>query len=223
MPVYLSPSRLNRFAECPRCFWLQVNAGEDRPSGPFPSLPGGMDRAIKAHFDRHRERGDLPPELRGVVDARLEPDPDFLDGCRDWRREPHYVDGDLDVVVRGGIDDLLRDDRGRLAVLDYKTRGYPPKGDSGAPDYYARQVATYTLILRSAGHETADHGYLLYYYPDGADDDGRFRFHTELRRVPVDVGAVREQIRRAVVTLRGPLPDHDPDCEFCAWNAAEHG
>lgn len=223
MAVSLSPSRLNRFAECPRCFWLQVNEGVDRPSAPFPSLPGGMDRAIGAHFDRCRRDGGLPPELDGEVDAVLEPDRTFLERCRAWQTDPTYVDEDLGVVLRGALDDLLRTPDGSLVVLDYKTRGHPPRGDSGAPEYYARQVGCYALILHSNGHHTADHGLLLYYYPDAVAADGAFRFHTELRRVPIDLEGVRGEIQAAVETLRGPLPDRQPGCAFCAWNAAEFG
>lgn len=230
MPVHLSPSRLNLFAECPRCFWLRVNERIERPSGPFPSLPGGMDRTIKDHFDRFRAEGTLPPELRDEVDvlpdpriAGLETDQRFLERCRRWQSDPAYVDDALDVAVRGGVDDLLRTEDGSLVVLDYKTRGYPPKGEAGAPAYYARQVNCYNLILRSAGHQTANCGLLLYYYPDDVAADGTFSFNNELRRVAVDVDAVRAEVERAVETLRGPVPDHDPDCEYCGWNAAEHG
>lgn len=223
MPVHLSASRLNLFAECGRCFWLRVNEGVDRPTGPFPSLPAGMDRAIEAHFDRHRAAGELPPALRGEVTGRLEPDERFLANCREWRREPCYVDETRDVVVRGGLDDLLRTEDGSLVVLDYKTRGYPPRRATGAPAYYVRQVNCYNLILRSNGHPTADYGLLLYYYPDGVTDDGTFRFHTAVRRVAVDVDRVREQIHRAVEILRGPIPDHDVECAFCRWKAAGEG
>lgn len=223
MTVSLSPSRLNRFAECPRCFWLQVNEGVERPSGPFPSLPGGMDRAIREHFDRYRGEGGLPPEVDGELEAQLETDRSLLERCRTWQADPSYVDEDLAVVVRGALDDLLRTPEGALVVLDYKTRGYPPAADSGVPEYYARQVNCYALILCAAGHRTADHSLLLYYYPDGVTDDGSFRFRTELRRVPVDVEVVRSEVQRAVETLRGPIPDHQPGCAFCAWNAAEFG
>lgn len=219
MTVKLSPSRLGLFEECSRCFWLALNEGLGRPSGPFPSLPGGMDREIKAHFDRCRARGVLPPALEGQVDERLHTDQSFLDAARDWRRDPRLRDDELDVVLRGGVDDLLEADDGSLVVLDYKTRGYPPKGD-GAPDYYVRQLNLYTLLLRETGHPTADHAYLLYYHPDAVGDDGAVGFHTDLVRVPVDIGAARRLLADAVATLDGPLPDAAADCDFCEWAEA---
>lgn len=217
----LSPSRLGLFDECPRCFWLSVRKGLRRPSGPFPSLPAGMDREIKAHFDRHRARSQLPPELDGRVDERLLADQSFLQGVRDWRRAPRLVDEPLGVVLQGAMDDLLQTTDGRLVVLDYKTRGYPPKGD-GAPDYYRRQLNCYNLLLRETGHPTADHAYLLYYHPDRVNG-GDVTFHTDVVAVPVDVGAARTLLERAVVVLDSGVPEATDDCEFCEWAAARAG
>lgn len=219
MPVKLSPSRLGRFAECPRCFWLELHEGLRRPSGPFPSLPGGLDREIKAYFDRYRARGELPPELDGEVEERLLADQSFLDAARDWRREPKLRDEPLDVVVRGGVDELLEADDGTLVVLDYKTRGYPPKGD-GAPDYYRRQLNLYNLVFREAGHPTADHAYLLYYHPAAVREAGAVAFHTDLVQVPIDVDAARRLVEGAVDVLEGPLPPAAADCDFCTWAEA---
>ena len=59
--IRLSPSTLNLFLECPRCFWLHINKRIQRPRGIFPSLPGGMDLVIKDYFDC---------EYRGKIEAK---------------------------------------------------------------------------------------------------------------------------------------------------------
>ena len=56
MPYKLSPSSLSLLSDCPRCFWLQLNKGVKRPEGIFPSLPSGIDRILKDHFDRYAEK-----------------------------------------------------------------------------------------------------------------------------------------------------------------------
>jgi len=35
-----------------------------RPSGIFPSLPSGMDKILKEHFDRFMKKNELPPEIK---------------------------------------------------------------------------------------------------------------------------------------------------------------
>jgi len=116
----------------------------------------------------------------------------------------------------------LKDEKGRIVVLDYKTRGYPPKGENGAPHYYERQVNLYNLILRENGYETANYGLILYFYPDKFTEDGDFVFETELREVEVNINKARKMVRNAVETLEGEIPEHDPECEFCGWNVEEH-
>ena len=64
MTYKLSPTSINLMLECPKCFWLQLVKKIKRPEGIFPSLPGGMGRIIKRHFDKFMERGELPPEIR---------------------------------------------------------------------------------------------------------------------------------------------------------------
>jgi len=209
---------MNLYFECPRCFWLNVKEGIRRPSGPFPSLPSGMDNRIKKHFDNHRANGDMPPELEELDDGiHLFGDQEFLEKARSWRTEPKWHDPETGAVLRGGVDDLLETEDGKIIVLDYKTRGYPPKQKNGAPHYYERQVNLYNLILRENGYETEDYGIILYYYPDQVAENGDFVFHREVRRTRVDVDRARRLVRDAVETLDGEAPEHSDDCDYCDW------
>ena len=66
MTYKFSPSSLSLLKECPRCFWLAFNKNIKRPNGIFPSLPSGMDRILKIHFDNFMKKGKLPPELKDL-------------------------------------------------------------------------------------------------------------------------------------------------------------
>jgi len=125
MGYKLSPSRINLFIECKRCFWLSVNEKVKRPTRPFPSLPNGVDREVKNHFDRFRRKDEVPPELEDR-DLELFDGQNFLDKARSWKTEPKWRDRKTGAILRGGVDDLLLDGD-KIVVLDYKTRGYPPK------------------------------------------------------------------------------------------------
>jgi CRISPR/Cas system-associated exonuclease Cas4 (RecB family) len=210
---------MNLFFECPRCFWLRVNEKVERPSGPFPSLPSGIDEAVKEHFDRFRERDEVPPEIQRCSEdnLRLYEEQDFLENARKWQTEPKWNDDNTEALLRGGVDDLMRNSNDEIVVLDYKTRGYPPKEENGAPNYYTRQVNLYNLILRENGYETADYGLILYFYPDGFDNKGDFTFHTETRRVQVDIDQAKKMVRDAVDTLDSDIPAHDEECNYRDW------
>ena len=54
MGYRLSPSALNLFKECPRCFWLTHHKVWKRPAGIFPSLPSGMERGLEQDYTDER-------------------------------------------------------------------------------------------------------------------------------------------------------------------------
>ncbi len=144
----LSPSSINLFLECPRCFYLSLVKNIKRPSGPFPSLPGGMDKILKVHFDRFMEKGELPPELKEnneVKDCKLFDDKELLDVWRSNFKGISYFDSKSGVLLRGAVDNILVKGK-KLIVLDYKTRGYPLKEDTH--EHYQTQMDIYNFLLR---------------------------------------------------------------------------
>ena len=135
----LSPSSLSLFNDCRRCFWLTLHNKWQRPKGIFPSLPSGIDLVLKEYFDGYMEKNQLPPELNKDIrlfGSKLFSDFEKLQEWRDNRRGLVYQDSEGNII-RGAIDNLIiREDK--LIVLDYKTRGSPPKDDT--PDYYILQL-----------------------------------------------------------------------------------
>lgn len=211
----LSATRLSLFLECPRCFWLAHRAGIARPKTPFPSLPNGIDLALKRHYDRHRKAGSLPPELDGLSPGRLFDNVPLLTAWRDWRRGIRVRPSWARTELVGALDDCLIDPEGRLCPLDYKTRGWAPKVDTSR--YYQHQLDLYALLLREAGYPTGAEGVLIYYYPRDAADRGAIAFDSAVHRVRTDPDAARTIVEQAVATLTGPLPDASSACGFCGW------
>lgn len=198
---------------------MEVNKDEDRPEPPRSSLPMGMDLMVKDHFDNFRSNGERPPELDHLgVEAEPYPDEDFLNDARHWNSPPKWEDPETGTVLYGGVDDLLLSENDKIIVIDYKTRGFEPKEETGAPDYYSRQVNLYNLILRGNDYETEDFGLILYYYPDKVKENGDIIFHKEWRRVEVDIPKAKQMVRDVRETVEGPKPEPDPECDYCDWN-----
>ncbi len=216
MPYKLSPSSLNLMEECPRCFWLERNSGILRPNGIFPSLPSGMDRVLKAHFDSFRDRKELPPELRGVG-AQLFSNAELLAVWRDYRKGIRFTD-DAGNIVRGAVDDILQTGS-KLIVLDFKTRGFPVKDDTAG--YYQLQLDMYNFLLRKVGYETEDYAYLLFYMPREVGRGGEFIFNSELVKMDTSVRNAERAISKAISILTGKLPDISGECKFCKWSGME--
>lgn len=213
--IRLSPSSLNLFLECPRCFWLQLNENIHRPRGIFPSLPGGMDLVIKDYFDKYREKNELPPELEGKVEGNLLHDHALLNKWRNWRTGLEYTDENLGVMLFGALDDCLEKD-GKFVPLDYKTRGFAPKeGDS--EKYYGNQLDCYALMLEENGYPSGDFGYLVYYYPEHVEENGTVIFNVKPIQLKIDPNRARKTLKDAVKLLDGPIPPHHSECEYCIW------
>lgn len=213
MTITLSPSSLNLLKDCPRCFWIQFNKGIKRPNGAFPSLPSGMDRILKTHFDSFRDRGLLPPELHGLKDVKLFDDIKLLEVWRNNRKGIQWIDEDGNVL-RGAVDNILQKGK-KLIVIDFKTRGFPLKEDTH--EHYQDQLDIYNFLLRKNGWETEDYAYLLFYHPKEVEEDGDVAFHIDLVKVEISVENAEKIFKEAIEILKGEMPECGEDCEFCRW------
>ena len=212
MPYSFSPSSLSLLKDCERCFWLKFNEKIKRPVGIFPSLPSGMDRILKEHFDSFRDRGLLPPELKELDvggKAKLFDDAALLERWRDFRKGLRWKSEEGDLL-RGAIDNLLLVD-GKLVVLDYKTRGFPLNDES--TDYYRDQLDFYSFLLQKNGFETGDFSFLLFYYPNRVRENGDVVFHSKLVKVKADVGNAEKILKKALGVLGEPCPKRP--CDWC--------
>lgn len=236
--IRLSPSTLNLFLECQKCFWLEQVQGIHRPRGIFPSLPGGMDNLIKKYFDKYRLQGKLPPEIEGKVDGVLMADLELLNKWRSWRTGLVHKDLETGAILSGALDDLLVNphtkrvsasqdqNNTRFGVgvnpqkqvympFDYKTRGYDLKEDSSS--FYQNQLNCYGLMLEANGLPPADHGYLCYYIPKEVNEGGQVRFEITVKRMAIYPAQAKIVFRSAVALIGGPMPKNHSACEYCSW------
>ena len=182
MPYKLSPSSLSLLKECPKCFWLHFNKEIRRPSTIFPSLPSGMDKILKTHFDSFRDKGLLPNELKelnGKVSLF-----NNIELLKEWRNNLkgiQWTDKNGNIF-RGAVDNLLQKGK-KLIVLDYKTRGFPLKEDTA--EHYQDQLDIYNLLLRKNGYKTENYAYLLFYHPSNINENGNVIFHTDLIKMNI--------------------------------------
>jgi len=214
--IRLSPSTLNLFLECQKCFWLEQVGGFHRPRGVFPSLPGGMDHLIKKYFDKYRLQGKLPPEIDGKVDGVLMADLDLLNKWRSWRTGLIYKDIESGAILSGALDDLLANpEKGVYMPFDYKTRGYDLKEDSSS--FYQNQLNCYALMLEANGLKTAGFGYLCYYIPKDVKEDGQVRFEVTVKKMEVSPESAKKVFENALKLLKSSMPRTHSTCAYCSW------
>lgn len=210
----LSPSSLNLMIECPRCFWLHHNLEIRRPAGVFPSLPSGMDRILKAHFDKFMEKGILPPELcenKECAGLKLFNNKELLKIWRNNFKGISYTDKKGNTL-HGAVDNILIDGK-KLIVLDYKTRGYPLKEDTA--EHYQLQLDIYNFLLEKNGYKTEDYGFLLFYVPKEVTPTGEVIFDTTLVKMGTNPKRAEKTWKEALKLLGGECPEKHENCPWC--------
>tara|TARA_Y100000310_G_C20657854_1_gene802971 strand:- start:358 stop:1014 length:657 start_codon:yes stop_codon:yes gene_type:complete len=213
MTYKFSPSSLSLLKDCPRCFWLKFNKDIKRPDTIFPSLPNGMDKILKEHFDTFMKKCELPPELSKLKGYKLFDDEELLKIWRSNFKGIQWTDkkGNL---FRGAVDNILKKGK-KLVVLDYKTRGYPLKEDSHK--YYLDQMDIYNFLLRKNGYETEEYTYLLFYHPNKVQETGEVVFNTDLVKIKVNIKNAENIFINALKVLEGEIPECFEECGFCKW------
>lgn len=212
MTYKFSPSSLSLLKECPRCFWLHFNKGIKRPAGIFPSLPSGMDKILKTHFDAFMEKGKIPPELKEIKGVKLFDDAEKLKIWRSNFKGIQWEDKEGNLF-RGAVDNILVKGN-KLIVLDYKTRGYPLKEDTA--EHYQNQMDIYNFLLRKNCYETEDYAYLIFYHPDKVNEDGSVLFNTDLVKMNISIKNAEDIFKNALKVLKGPMPEAG-ECDYCKW------
>jgi len=211
MPYKLSPSALNLMKECPRCFWLAQHKVWKRPAGIFPSLPSGMDKILKIHFDKFRDKGQMPPELcehQSCVNMKLFDNKELLKVWQNNFKGISWKDRKGNEL-HGAVDNILQKAK-KLIVLDYKTRGYPLKEDTA--EHYRQQLDIYNFLLRKNDYKTEDYAFLLFYVPKEVMATGEVIFDTTLVKMKIDVSRAEKVWKKALKLLDGECP-----VEGCVW------
>ena len=120
-PFRISRSKIDRFVECPRCFYIDRRLGTDRPPG-FPfNINSAVDTLLKTEFDTHRAAGTPHPlqqayDIDAIPAAHAE-----IDAWRENFKGVRYHHAPTNLVVTGAIDDLWVDKAGEYYVVDLDT------------------------------------------------------------------------------------------------------
>ncbi len=225
-PFELSRSKIDLFLECPRCFYLDRRLGIGRPdSFPF-TLNNAVDALLKKEFDIHRKAQSKHPLLKSYGLDAVPFQDERMDEWRDALRNGiKYTDKALNLLIRGGIDDVWVNPEGELIIADYKATS---KADAEAEitldaDWqigYKRQMEVYQWLFRQNGFKVSDTGYFV--YVNGKQDreafDGKLEFDVVLLPYKGDPSWIPETlvaIKKCL--LEETLPKPADTCQYCAY------
>jgi RecB family exonuclease len=224
-PFRISRFRMERFLECPRCFYLDRRLGLDRPGMPGWPLNAAVDQLLKNEFDLLRKNGERHALMKEYgIDAVPYDHPDLPE----WRDDNYQFKGictlhqPTNLEVCGIIDDIWINSKDKLHIVDYKSTS-TSKEISLDDEYkrgYKKQVEWYQWIFRQRGFDVSDTAYFV--YANGLKGDRTFDAKIEFELQIISHQGNDSWIEPTIFKMKECLesksiPDADPDCEYCKY------
>ncbi len=213
--------------ECPRCFYVDNKLGTARPPGyPF-NLNNAVDELLKKEFDIHRANGTQHPLAKAYGVQAVPFAHEKLNEWRDALRHGiSYHHPSTGLLVRGGIDDVWKDDTGALIIVDYKATSKNERIEVLDQEWhigYKRQMEVYQWLFRQNGFQVNDTGYFV--YANASKDreafDGKLEFEVTLVPYvgnPSWVEGTLTAIKQCLDSDVAPGPALD--CDYCRYREA---
>ncbi|MGB9883350.1 MAG: hypothetical protein ACPLRN_02435 [Microgenomates group bacterium] len=204
---WLSHSAIEELNRCPRCFWLSYNQGIKQPEGIQSRLANRFDNILKKYFDNYRQKNQLPPLIDGKIEGKLQ----------NPFKETYFYRFNEKFGFYGKLDECLVNDKGEYIPVDFKTTSSDPR-EKEILSAYQNQIDEYLFLLEENHLKIAGFGYLIYFFPEMSIElSNGFPMIIHIVKIERKTFDIKKRIEKAVKVLEGPIPDQDPDCNFCNW------
>lgn len=219
--IRLSKSQLDKFQDCPRCFWMKHRLKLGQPEGISSKVWKGVERVTIAHYALHRKAATTPENLIGQVPEGAIPvqlSDDDMKALRYWGKGLQFkVDG---VLVTTALDDMLQydvDGKKQYAVIDYKSKAKLTDEEATA-DMYQNQADVFDLACNANNYPTDGTVYFDYWSPlsvEGAQppanrgDVGETmqKWASQVIKIKANHDAVKNLVLAAAACIERPMPE----------------
>jgi len=225
-PFRISRSKIDLFYDCPRCFYLDRRLRISRPSLPGFSLNSAVDHLLKKEFDLLREKGQAHELMKKYkIDAIPLKHPDL--GI--WRDDVYRYEGasalhkPTNFLVSGIIDDVWKDSKGDLVLVDYKSTSTSKEIslEDRWKQGYKRQMEVYQWIFRQLGFKVSEVGYFVFANAGKTKPkfDGVLEFEMSVVSHRGDTSWIEPILKKMKDCLMSDVvPKTTPECEYCVFS-----
>lgn len=217
----LSRSKIELFLNCPRCFWLDMNAGVKRPPS-FPyTINSAIDHLLKEEFDVHRENGTAHYLIKKYKINAIPYKCEHIDKWRHNFTGIQYKHSETDFLITGAVDDVWVNSKDELMVVDYKATG---ANESKIYDSYKRQMEVYQWLLIKNGYKVSNTGYFLFAKVNKSNGfiEGKLSFDLSIEAYNGDCLWVENTLFDIRKALDGPAPYIKEDCPYCQFSRGSY-
>ena len=230
-PFKLSRSKIELFINCPRCFYRNVKLGLREPPSPGWAINSAVDALLKKEMDHCRQE-DRPHAL--FKESGLNIKPFKHDDIEKWQNSfsgIKYFDEKHNLLLYGGVDDIMVNEKGELVVIDFKATAKKSEIISSSDvwnngESYKRQLEIYSWLLQMNGFNVSKTGYLMYYNGDASKSylGQEMYFRRTLVPFNLETDWMNLAVKGIHKTLkRDSLPEHtynekgEIDCHQCRY------
>lgn len=224
-PFKLSRSKIELYTECPRCFYLDRRLGVGRPPG-FPfSLNSAVDTLLKKEFDIHRVGSTAHPLMKAYGIDAVPFQHMMMDEWRENFKGMQYLHTPTNFLVTGAVDDIWRNPKGELHIVDYKSTSKQGEVtiDADWQGGYKRQMEIYQWLFRQHEYQVSRTGYFV--YCNGITDkeafDGKLEFDVKIIPYEGDDAWVEGVLHDVKACLDSDtIPAASEYCDYCRYREA---
>ena len=221
-PFRISRSRLEKFFNCPRCFYLDRCLGIEPPSMPSFTLNTAVDALLKKEFDVYRQESKVHPIMESFGVQAVPYAHEKLDIWRENFKGVEYHHKPTNLIITGAVDDLWVNKESEIHVVEYKSTSTERNIslDGKYKEAYKRQIEIYQWLLRRQGLEISNIGFFVYCNADKskAGFKGKLEFRMEIIAYQGDDSWVESVIKQAHKCLSSEtLPPFSSECEYCQY------
>ena len=204
--------------------------GLSRPSIPAFTLNSAVDNLLKNEFDLLRKKGEAHELMKQY---KIDAVPFKHKDIPLWRGEVERYSGakvlhkKTNLVVDGLVDDIWKNKKGELLIVDYKSTSTQKKIDLNDKwkQAYKRQMEVYQWIFRQMGFKVSDTGYFVYANADKNKPkfDAKLEFKVEIIAYKGNSDWVEPTLVKIKECLESdtiPQPGIDEEgimCEYCTY------
>lgn len=211
----LSKSALDKFLDCPRCFYLKYKHKLDQPDMISSKAWKGIERVALCHYEKYRGLKLTPPNLVGLVPEGSIPyqgDRISLPHLRYWGKGLRFmVDG---VEVSTALDDMLQrpgpDGKTVYSVIDLKSKSKETDEES-TRKLYQTQADVFDLAANVNEYPTDGTVFFDYWSPlevqDSAVGVTIQAWKSQVISLKADHERCKKLVLAAAACIDGPMPD----------------
>lgn len=233
-PYEVSRSQIEKFRQCPACFWMNRVKGIKFPGMPGWLLNTATDTLLKKDFDLFRKTNTPHPFMKKNGMSHLVPynHKDFELWTKSLQLGFRVNHNKSNLIIGGGLDDVwYNPTKKELHIVDYKSTATRMNTtqtqlekitlDGHYKSGFKRQMDIYQWIMRQKGFKVSDVGYFVYvngdqHFPEGMllgkDDQAVMNFEIQL----IEYQGNDDWVEEAIMKLKDCLessncPKHAKD------------